>query len=120
MTPQQLADVCVMLVADGITDIERITVAPGQAPRFTISPDEWRAVIDTLHYEHDDLPSSYASLGMDELWVLSDIGELTGIKGLLLCTQIPLARVTEFEQLLLNMGAEQRKVAAAIAMGAAR
>jgi len=119
MTPQQLADVCVMLVANGITDIERITVAPRQAPRFTISPDEWRAVIDSLHYEHGDLPSSYAGLGVDALWVLADIGELTGIKGLTLSTQIPLARVTEFEQLLLNMGAEQRKVAAAIAMGAA-
>jgi len=119
MTLQQLADVCVMLVANGITDIERITVAPRQAPRFTISPDEWRAVIDSLHYEHGDLPSTYVSLGVDELWALSDIGEFTGVKGLTLSSRIPLARVIEFEQLLLNTGAEQRKVAAAIAMGAA-
>ena len=117
MTPQELTEVCAMLLAHQITTIESISCAEGRSAYFYVSCIDWQYAVARMLEEKDTAPTTRVQLSGDLLYVHTDLADLYGVAGLTLATRMPLDMVRGFMQQLLETGAQHGRVMAAIAMG---
>jgi len=119
MTPQELTEVCAMLLAHQITNIDSIRFSEGRSAYFYVSCIDWQYTVARMLEEKDVAPTTRVQLSGDLLYVHTNIAELYGIEGLTLATTMPLDMVRGFMQQLLETGAQHGRVMAAIALGEA-